>query len=61
MLLTNVQFNQGPLGGREMCISYGEMKESVVMRIVAGTPVTLKVLRWHDVSKVCSLTNIALT
>lgn len=52
MLLSNIQFNQGPLGGREMCISYGELKESVVMRITAGTPVTLKVLRWHDISKV---------
>ncbi|XP_039253574.2 structural maintenance of chromosomes flexible hinge domain-containing protein 1-like isoform X2 [Styela clava] len=52
--LNNIQFNQGPLGSREICVMYGHSEpitEYVLLQIIAGTPVMIDISGWSDFSK----------
>uniref|UniRef100_H2Z867 SMC hinge domain-containing protein n=1 Tax=Ciona savignyi TaxID=51511 RepID=H2Z867_CIOSA len=49
IVISNIQFNQGPLGSKELVVSYSnDIKEFAVLQLVAGTPVTLQVTAWGD-------------
>jgi len=57
VVITNIQFNQGPLGGRELAVRYGDdVKEYAVLQLTAGSPVTVRVSGWPDLEKVVLFT-----
>ncbi|XP_078492446.1 structural maintenance of chromosomes flexible hinge domain-containing protein 1-like isoform X3 [Ciona intestinalis] len=49
VVVSDIQFNQGPLGSKELVVSYGDdIQEYAVLQLIAGTPVTLQVKAWGD-------------
>ena len=53
IVINDIQINEGPLGSREMTIKYGDdLKEYVVLELIAGSPVTMNVLGWNNSGKV---------
>ena len=51
-MISDIQINEGPLGNREMIVKYGDViKEYVIIDVAAGSPVTLNVSGWPDITK----------
>lgn len=58
MVFHDIQFNQGPIGTRELIAYYNDIStnhninETFVLQLLPGTPVTLDVQGWPDIEKV---------
>ncbi|CAK8672425.1 unnamed protein product [Clavelina lepadiformis] len=58
IVIREIQFNEGPIGSREITIAYGNiLKEYTVLQLVAGSPVTMRVTGSTDYDKSISVLN----
>nr|CAB3266390.1 structural maintenance of chromosomes flexible hinge domain-containing protein 1-like [Phallusia mammillata] len=56
VIISNIQFNEGPLGTRELTATYGDdIQEYAVLQLTAGSPVMMRVEGWPDVDKAVSV------
>ena len=61
----DIQFNQGPIGARELIVHYHDIstqnkvhiRETFILQLLPGTPVSLTVEGWPDMEKVSALSS----